>query len=116
MAHELNISKANRTHRHNLLLDSDDNVYLADFGIAKDTFDSNTLTETDEVVGSPAYFPPEQIQGQEVGPSADIYSLGIALYDAGDYAGAKAAFAAVDGNRQGLAALWLVQVAAKGGK
>jgi len=42
--------------------------------------------------------------------------LGIALYDAGDYAGAKAAFSAVDGPRAALAQLWLVQVAAKGGK
>jgi tetratricopeptide (TPR) repeat protein len=42
--------------------------------------------------------------------------LGIALYDAGDYAGAKAAFTAVDGPRAGVAQLWLVQVAAKGGK
>jgi predicted Zn-dependent protease len=41
--------------------------------------------------------------------------LGIALFDAGDLAGAKAAFTAVDGNRAPIAALWLTQVAAKGG-
>jgi hypothetical protein len=41
--------------------------------------------------------------------------LGIALYDAGDYAGAKAAFSAVEGPRQGIAQLWLVQVANKAG-
>jgi len=42
--------------------------------------------------------------------------LGIALYDTGDYAGAKAAFSAVEGPRAAIAQLWLVQVAAKGGK
>jgi hypothetical protein len=41
--------------------------------------------------------------------------LGIALYDAGDYAGAKAAFTAVDGPRAAIAQLWLVQVANKAG-
>ncbi|WP_068080001.1 hypothetical protein [Novosphingobium rosa] len=41
--------------------------------------------------------------------------LGIALYDAADYAGAKAAFTAVEGPRSGVAQLWLVQVANKAG-
>ncbi|MDE1914512.1 MAG: hypothetical protein KGJ57_03515 [Sphingomonadales bacterium] len=41
--------------------------------------------------------------------------LGIALYDAGDYAGAKAAFTAVDGPRAAIAQLWLVAVAKKAG-
>ncbi|MFN8418902.1 MAG: protein kinase [Anaerolineae bacterium] len=65
----------------NLLLDRDDNVYLADFGIAKDTVNHSGVTEVGLVVGSPSYFAPEQIDGQEVGASADIYSMGIVLYE-----------------------------------
>lgn len=63
----------------NILLDDDRNAYLADFGIAKDIFDPRA--EQGAVVGSPAYFSPEQIQAEPVKPQSDIYCLGIMLFE-----------------------------------
>lgn len=64
----------------NILLDEDDNAYLADFGIAKDLSASGT-TQEGMLVGSPAYITPEQIKGELVTSRADIYSLGLVLYE-----------------------------------
>src|SRR5215813_8018733 len=64
----------------NILLDEDENAYLADFGIAKDLAVGNT-TEEGAMVGSPAYITPEQIKGELVTPRADIYSLGLVMYE-----------------------------------
>jgi len=68
----------------NILLDEDDNAYLADFGIAKDVNVGDISTEigADSMVGSPAYIAPEQIRGEKVSPRADIYSLGLVVYEA----------------------------------
>ena len=63
----------------NILLDADRNAYLADFGIAKDIISHQT--EHGAVVGSPAYFSPEQIQAEPVKPQSDIYCLGIMLFE-----------------------------------
>ncbi|MEO8611879.1 MAG: protein kinase [Chloroflexota bacterium] len=64
----------------NVLLDEDDNAYLADFGIAKNLItDPDTNSEEDRF-GSPAYISPEQVTGQPVSPQTDIYSLGVLLY------------------------------------
>ncbi len=67
----------------NVLLDEDANAYLADFGIAKNLGNPNLedQTQADVIVGSPAYFSPEQIRSETVKPQADIYSLGIMLYE-----------------------------------
>src|SRR5262249_43097378 len=65
----------------NILLDEDENAYLADFGIAKDAH-TRDLTDPDSLVGSPAYLSPEQIRGEAVSPRADIYSLGLVMYEA----------------------------------
>jgi WD40 repeat protein len=71
----------------NILLDEDQNAYLADFGIAKDIghfSDYATVIETEEsgaFMGSPAYQSPEQIKSEQVGPQSDIYSFGIMLYE-----------------------------------
>jgi len=64
----------------NVLLDEDENVYLADFGIAKDTTNRDDA-EANVMVGSPAYLSPEQIRAEPVSPQTDIYSLGIVLYE-----------------------------------
>ncbi len=57
---------------------------IADFGLAKriDTEDLHQ-TATDAVLGTPTYMAPEQAEGRtrEVGPAADLYSLGAILYD-----------------------------------
>lgn len=64
----------------NILLDEDENVYLADFGIAKDV-SINDSSESGELAGSFAYLSPEQIQSQPVTPRTDIYSLGYVLFE-----------------------------------
>ncbi|HEV3383914.1 MAG TPA: protein kinase [Gemmata sp.] len=55
---------------------------VADFGLAKRATGSD-LTRTQAVMGTPAYMPPEQARGETkfVGPGADIYALGIILYE-----------------------------------
>lgn len=63
----------------NILLDELGNGYLSDFGIAKNLA-STTQTQPDLVVGSPAYLAPELINGESVTARADIYSLGVMLY------------------------------------
>ena len=65
----------------NVLISSDGRVHLADFGIAR-LVDSAHETKTGDVLGTPAYFAPEQVAGETVGPPADIYALGIVLFEA----------------------------------
>ncbi|HMA94307.1 MAG TPA: serine/threonine-protein kinase [Polyangiaceae bacterium] len=55
-------------------------VKITDFGIAK-VLDVQGVTSTGEVLGSPAHMAPEQIEGQAVGPQADIFSLGVMIYE-----------------------------------
>src|SRR5262245_18868835 len=64
----------------NILLDEDDNAYLADFGIAKN-LNVGSITEEGALVGSPAYITPEQIKVESITPRADIYSLGLVMYE-----------------------------------
>ena len=63
----------------NILLDEDNNAYLADFGIAKNINISSK--EGGATVGSPAYITPEQIRGESVSAHTDIYSLGLVIYE-----------------------------------
>jgi len=65
----------------NILLDERGNAYLSDFGIAKDTHADASITQADDLVGTPAYLTPEQLRGEPVTPQADIYNLGIILYE-----------------------------------
>jgi serine/threonine-protein kinase len=55
-------------------------VKVMDFGIARLQTDS-TAPQTSSVIGTPAYFSPEQAQGQPVDARSDIYSLGCVLYE-----------------------------------
>src|SRR4051795_12205552 len=64
----------------NVLVADDGRVHLADFGIAR-LVDSAHVTRTGEVLGTPAYFAPEQVSGEPVGPAADIYALGVMLLE-----------------------------------
>ncbi len=63
----------------NILLDEDANAYLADFGIAKD-LGAAEMTQG-AVIGSPAYFAPEQIRSEKITPKTDQYSLGVMLFE-----------------------------------
>ena len=63
----------------NVLCDGTD-VYLADFGVSRLLGDAH-LTAAGLAVGTAAYMAPEQVQGREVDPAADIYSLGLVLLE-----------------------------------
>jgi serine/threonine protein kinase/tetratricopeptide (TPR) repeat protein len=57
---------------------------VTDFGLARSyAADSSlaTLSEAGDLLGTPAYMAPEQLEGKELTPAADIYSLGIVLYE-----------------------------------
>jgi serine/threonine-protein kinase len=64
----------------NVMLSRDGEVKLMDFGIAKGV-DDPVLTRIGMLVGSPSYMPPEVLFGQEAGPTADIWALGVTLYE-----------------------------------
>ncbi len=63
----------------NLLLDEKGNVWIADFGLAKSSDDSQ-LTQSGDIVGTLAYLAPERLQGKSDARS-DVYGLGISLYE-----------------------------------
>src|SRR5262249_6019597 len=56
---------------------------IADFGLAKGVDDDSSQTRSGTILGTPSYMAPEQAEGKtrEVGPAADIYSLGAILYE-----------------------------------
>jgi serine/threonine protein kinase len=57
-------------------------VKIVDFGIAKSSQQTQSLTKTGDVLGSPLYMSPEQALAQKVDHRSDIYSLGCMLYEA----------------------------------
>jgi DNA-binding beta-propeller fold protein YncE len=65
----------------NVLLDGDEHVYLADFGLSRRLADPGLPAGPGPSLGTPAYVAPEQIAGDEVDGRADIYSLGCVLYE-----------------------------------
>jgi serine/threonine protein kinase len=54
---------------------------LTDFGVAR-VVGGDALTRTGDVVGTLAYMSPEQAEGREAGPAADLYSLALVIYEA----------------------------------
>lgn len=77
--------EASMVHRdlkpENILLDSHQEPYVSDFGIAKH-LEGTKLTQTGMAVGTPYYMAPEQIRNaKDVGPAADVYSAGVLLYE-----------------------------------
>ncbi|MCC6499122.1 MAG: serine/threonine protein kinase [Anaerolineales bacterium] len=66
----------------NALIDESGNLFLTDFGIAKLLESASPrLTQTDAIMGTPAYISPEQAKAEKVNQRSDIYSLGIILYE-----------------------------------
>lgn len=65
----------------NILCASDGRPRLADFGIAR-LLDSSRLTAAAMTVGTAAYMAPEQVEGSDVTPAADVYALGLVLHEA----------------------------------
>jgi hypothetical protein len=66
----------------NVLIGADGEPYVTDFGLAKKIEGDSGLTHTGQVMGTPAYMPPEQAAGQiqALTTSSDVYSLGAILY------------------------------------
>jgi serine/threonine protein kinase len=60
----------------NVLVDKEDRAYITDFGLARMDGDLQTLTGAGNIVGTPGYMAPEQIEGNPQRPATDIYGLG----------------------------------------
>ena len=63
----------------NIMVLPDGNIKVMDFGIARAK--NSHLTQDNSVLGTAHYVSPEQTQGKELGPTTDIYSLGIVMYE-----------------------------------
>ncbi len=66
----------------NIMLNKENWPYLMDFGLAKSLDGDNNLSVTGAVMGTPAFMPPEQVEGlsDQIGPWSDVYSLGATMY------------------------------------
>ena len=66
----------------NVMVDDDGQIKVMDFGIARAVSDTSaTVAETTTILGTAAYFSPEQAQGAPVDARADLYSTGVVLYE-----------------------------------
>ncbi len=65
----------------NILLRDDGSSALTDFGIARAADSATRMTRTGAVIGTPHYMSPEQARGRTVDGRADLYSLGVVLYE-----------------------------------
>ncbi len=65
----------------NILLDKQENVYVSDFGLAKSLEHDTGMTKSGELLGTPRYMAPEQVEGGHIDHRADLYALGLILYE-----------------------------------
>lgn len=65
----------------NILFRADGTAVLSDFGIAKSLDDRTQFTQAGFSVGTPSYMSPEQARGQDIDGRADLYALGVVLYE-----------------------------------
>lgn len=65
----------------NILFRADGTAVLSDFGIAKSLDDSTQFTQVGFAVGTPNYMSPEQARGLDIDGRADLYALGVVLYE-----------------------------------
>ena len=65
----------------NIMFRGDDSLAIADFGIAKRLDAAFNITKVGEILGSPHYMSPQQADGREIDIYADIYSVGILLFE-----------------------------------
>ena len=66
----------------NIIISADkSSAHLVDFGIALTASDAKRITDSGYVVGTPGYMSPEQMEGKDLDGAADMYSLGITLYE-----------------------------------
>src|ERR1700749_4340767 len=64
----------------NVMSDKDGRVYVMDFGIAR-SLESQGMTQTGALMGTPEYMSPEQAKGEKVDARADLFALGIIFYE-----------------------------------
>ncbi|MDH7512466.1 MAG: serine/threonine-protein kinase [Clostridiales bacterium] len=64
----------------NIMIDNDGNVRIMDFGIAR-SLKGKGITDARVMIGTPEYMSPEQVDGTEADGRADIYALGVVLYE-----------------------------------
>jgi serine/threonine-protein kinase len=65
----------------NILLDSNEDAYITDFGIARILGTNTNRLTTSGVVGTPSYMSPEQAQGHDLDGRSDVYALGVVLFE-----------------------------------
>jgi eukaryotic-like serine/threonine-protein kinase len=81
-----------KTHEHgiihrdlkpdNIMIDEDGEPIVMDFGLARRFDEDSQVTMSGVIIGTPGFMSPEQVEGDptKIGPAADIYSLGVVLY------------------------------------
>jgi len=65
----------------NVLIDHKGEVKLMDFGIARMAEAKEGMTQAGLIVGTPHYMSPEQVQGKQLDPRSDVYSMGVLMYE-----------------------------------
>jgi serine/threonine-protein kinase len=65
----------------NVLIDAKGEVKLMDFGIARVAESAEAMTQAGLIVGTPHYMSPEQVQGRQLDPRSDVYSMGVLIYE-----------------------------------
>jgi eukaryotic-like serine/threonine-protein kinase len=65
----------------NIMLDKDDHVFVTDFGLAKSLGAADGMTHSGEMLGTPRYMAPEQVEAKHVDARTDIYALGLIFYE-----------------------------------
>ncbi|MBS2032885.1 MAG: serine/threonine protein kinase [Deltaproteobacteria bacterium] len=65
----------------NVMVDDDRHVRVMDFGLAKFLAEEEPVTATGKIVGTYRYMAPEQLLGEKLDPRADLYSLGVMIYE-----------------------------------
>ena len=65
----------------NILLDTQDHVFVSDFGLAKSLDNDAGLSRTGEFLGTPRYMSPEQVECTPLDQRSDLYALGLVMYE-----------------------------------
>lgn len=65
---------------HNVMLERSGRPLIMDLGLTK-VRDMETMTQTGALIGSPRYMPPETLEGKPLDPRADLYQVGLILYE-----------------------------------
>ena len=65
----------------NVILSAEGKAKVMDFGISKMLVDTQGLTRTDSIIGTPLYMSPEQVMGAPIDARSDVYALGAILYE-----------------------------------